>query len=616
MTSLIPQTQLAEYLQLPEDVRADVARWLGELQNIVRPIEQNLAAAARRLGVSVKTARRKYDVWRKSNDWRALVNRSKVPTRRGLDDEFVDYWKKLCEQNGRKCRPAFRELRRRWQRGDHIPGLDNSLPRHALPFGCTYDNLIRHKPTKFELVAARIGRSAAADFRPLVFTTRLGLNVGQFITFDDMWHDFKVVAAGQRRAMRLLQLHAHDIFSGCQFARGVKPRLEDEATGKSVGLKEDEMLFLAAHVLGTFGYRADGCTFLVEHGTAALNETIEKVLLDLTGGKLTVSRSGIEGASAFAGQYAGRSKGNFRLKASLESLGNLIHNETANLIQFPGQTGSNSRVNLPEELHGRERASDGLIKAMLALPADRAALLKLPFLEVNQARWLVEEIMERINRRTDHELEGWEEAGLTTVDYEVPGVGLLTGAAVMELEELRRNAVLAAASPIARKLSPREVFDNGARCLVKFRPEQIAALLHTKTGREVKVGDDRVIEFLDESISPAPLKFLAHHLPVGERYEVVVNPFSPQTAHYFDARGAWLGVLDAWQKVRRDDVAGLHAQMGRAAKIEKELLAPLAARGAEITRQRIADAQSNSRVMTDEVQSQASAERLAKDALG
>lgn len=605
MTALIPNSELAEYLQLPAEVRRDVDLWVRELQAVTRPIQRSLAAVAARLGVSAKTARRKYDAWRTARDWRALVNRAKVPAERGLDDEFTDWWKKMCEQNGRKCKPAYREFVRRWKAGEHLPGLDNTLPRHELPPGTSYDNLIRFKPTKFELTAARIGRSAAADHRPLVFTTRVGLQVGQYLVFDDMWHDFKVVAVGQRRAMRLLQLHAHDLFSGCQFARGIKPRLEDEATGKSVGLKEDEMLFLLAHVLDTYGYRGDGCTLLVEHGTAAVREDIERAVFDLTKGKITVNRSGIEGAAAFAGQYAGRSKGNFRLKAALESLGNLIHNETANLIQFPGQTGSNSRVNLPEELHGRERHADALIKAMLALPPDRAAQLRMPFLEVSQARWLVEAVMDRINARWEHELEGWEEAGLTTVDYSVPGVGVMTGAAVLALPPEKQAAVLAVAAPVARKLSPQEVFNNGRRALVRFQPAQTAMLLHTRAGREVKVGNDRLIEFEDQNISPAPLVYEARTFAPGDKFEIVVNPFAPQTAHLFDARGAWVGVVDAWQKIRRDDVAGLHRQMGEAAKIERQLLQPLAARGAELTRQRIEDAQHNAEVIGGEAKRQA-----------
>jgi hypothetical protein len=586
----------AEFMRLPAEVRKEVSAWIEELSAITAPIQQNLARVAARMGVSRATARRKYYAWLKQKDWTAIVQRP-TPRQRRLDPELIEFWKTLCEQNGRKFLTAHRALVRMWRSGQHLPGVDNSLSRQTLPPGLSYENLMRYRPSQFEITSTRIGRNAAADFRPLVFTTRVGLNVGQYYVFDDIWHDFKVITLGQRRPMRLLQLHAHDLFSGCQFARGLKPRLEDEATGRSIGLTEDEMMFLVAHVLDTHGYRADGCTFLVEHGTAAVREDLERALHDLTGGKLTINRSGIQGAAAFAGQYAGRSKGNFRLKASLESLGNLIHNETANLLQFPGQTGSNSRVNLPEELHGRERHADALLKAMVALPPERASLLRLPVLEVNQARWLVEEIMERINSRTDHELEGWLEAGLTVTDFELPGVGRLTGAAVLALDDLKRSAVLAAASPIARKLSPREVFARGARALTRFRPDQTARLLHTRAGREVRVGEDRLIEFLDQNISPSPLRYLAHHFPVGEKFEVVVNPFAPQTAHLFDARGAWVGVVDAWQKIRRDDVQGLHEQMGRAAKIERELLTPVAARGAELTRKRLEAAQHNARVL-------------------
>jgi hypothetical protein len=599
MTTLqIESHALAEFLQLPSDVRREVEKWDRELQAVTRPIQRNLEKIANRLGVSLKTARRRYDAWRREG-WRGLINRSKVPEDRGLDSQFIEWWKKLCQENGRKCRPAYREFVRRFKDGTAIPGLPPGMPRNALPLGFTYCNLIRYKPTRFELTAARIGRGAAADFRPKLFTTRNGLHVGERMLFDDMWHDFKVVMVGQRRAMRLLQLHAHDVFSGCQFARGIKPRIE-APDGTSVGLKENEMLFLVAHVLTEFGYYPDGCVLMVEHGTAAIREDLEKVLFDLTAGKVLVDRSGIEGASAFAGQYAGRSKGNFRFKAALESLGNLIHNETANLLAFPGQTGSNSRLNLPEEMAGRDRHADALIRAMAALPAARVGQLRLPYLEVNQAKWLVEEITERINQRTDHELEGWLEAGLTTMDFDVPGVGLLTGAKVLALPDEKRAAVLAVAQPLARKLSPREVFDDGQRTLVRFRPEQTAMLLKERVAREVKVGNDHLIEFDDQDISPSPLRYKAHTFAPGEKFELVVNPLSPQVAHLFDAAGRWVGVVDTWQTISQTDTAGLHRQMGEAAKIESQLLAPVAARGAEITRQRLAAAQHNAGVLTSD----------------
>lgn len=615
MRPLSKTIDLTEFLQLPADVRLEIERWLAALEAVTRPVGESLARVAQRMGCSPQTARRKYDAWRASRDWRVLINRARVPEKRGaLTPEFIEWWKSLCAQNGRKCSVAYREFVRRFKSGAAIPGIPPGTDRYFLPQGFGRDNLYRHTPTKFELLAARIGRGAAADLRPKVFTTRVGLRVGERYIFDDMWHDFKVVMIGQRRPMRLLQLHAHDLFSGCQFARGLKPRMEDPETGSSVGLREDEMLFLVANVLSEYGYHPEGCTLMVEHGTAAIRDDLEKTLFDLTGGLLRVERSGIAGASAFAGQYAGRSKGNFRFKAALESLGNLIHNETANLLQFPGQTGSNARVNLPEELAGREKHADTLALAMRALPEQIAAQLRLPFIEVNAARWAVEEVMARINQRTDHELEGWEEAGLTTIDLAVPGVGVMPAHALLDLPPEKRAAVEAVATPVARRLSPMEVFTSGRRTLAKFRPEQTAALLQSRQGREVSVGNDHLITFEDQNVSPEPLRYLAHHFGPGEKFRAVVNPWSPETLHLFDARGGWRGVVNAWQRIRRDDIAGLHRQMGQAAKVEAELLRPVAARGRELTLQRLADTEHNTKVLNDFAENQDCKRRLAREA--
>lgn len=615
MTPLAPIPELTEFNRLPEDVRAEVDRWQRELREVRKPVLASIHAAANRLGVSWRTVRTKYYAWlRAGRDWRALIDRRALPAERGLSAELIEYWKGLCEDNQRKCRPAWKELVRRWTAGEPIPGLPPGLPRHELPRGLGYDNLMRHRPNDYELRAARIGRTAAGDLRPKVFTTRVGLEPGMRYVFDDMWHDFKVVVLGQRRACRLLQLHAHDLFSGCQFARGLKPRVEDPESGQSVGLTQDEMLFLVCHVLEAIGYHPQGTVLMVEHGTAAIADALEAALHELSGGLVTVDRSGIQGASAFAGQYAGRGKGNFRFKAALESLGNLIHNETASALQFPGQTGSNSRINAPEELHGRERCLDLLQLALLELPAALRQEFALPFLEARRAMNLVEEVMERINRRTDHALEGWVEAGLTTVDFDVPGVGLLPGAKVLALEAAKRAAVEAVAVPVARRLSPREVFDQGRRRLVRFRPEQLARLLAARQRRTVTVRN-HLIEFDDASISPSPLRYLAHHFRDGDEFGVVVNPFGPDEAHLFDARGAWLGTVKAWQTVSRLDEAGLAAQMGAAARIERELLEPLARRGAAATRARLNAARTNTQAVSRQQGKAAELETMADDAL-
>lgn len=592
-------TDLAEFMALPLAAREDVAAWMGELALLTRPIQAGLRSIAHRLGVSQQTARRKYDAWRAKGDWRSLVNHTKIPKDRRLAPEFIAFWRGLCVQNSRKCAPAYREFVRRFRAGAEIPGLPPGTDRLRIPRGYSYDNLMRFAPTEFELKAVRIGRGAADDCRPKIFTSRRNLEVGQYFVFDDMWHDFMVMMIGQRSPARLLQLHAHDLFSGCQFARGLKARIED-ATGKRLNLTESEMLFLVSHVLEEYGFHPDGCTLMVEHGTATVDDVIIKALYDLSGGKIRVDFSGIESAGMFAGQYAGASKGNFRFKAALESLGNLIHNETADVLMFPGQTGSNSRINAPEELVGRTRHASHLATALLALPEKSRELLRMPFLEVNQAKWLVGEIMERINTRTEHDLEGWLERGLTAIDYFVPGIGLIPQARFLELPADKRAVIEAAAQPQARKLSPREVFDDGRRNLLKFRPEQTAMLLATREGKEVSVGNDHLIVFEDQTISPAPIRYLAHHWQPGTKFRAVVNPMSPLSPlHLFDAAGRWIGIVKPWQTIDRENTPALERAMGASAKALNELLAPVRKMGAAITRQRMADTKHNIDVVTE-----------------
>lgn len=617
------EDRLALFMQQPEAARAEAERWDREF----RMLEGGtlFPAAQRRLSVlfsaSARTVRRKFAAWlRDGRDAMALVDRRQtgLMQSRGASEETVEYFASLCHQNGRKSRPAWREFERRFLAGELIPGIDPATPRvKPLPRGLSYQAMLRRaKLSPFQLTAARIGRVAAGQFRPGVLTTRVGLTVGRRYVYDDMWHDFEVCVVGQRRSVRLLQLHAHDLFSACQFARGIKPRLEDPETGARVNLNGGEMLFLLAHVLGNIGYHPEGSVQMVELGTASIPESMEALLSDLTGGMVTVERGQVNTLAAFAGMYGGRPKGNFKFKAALESIGNLVHNETASLLDFPGQTGSNSRLNAPEELYRRKQHLDALERAIASLPMSVVTLLRRPFVEASKARMAIDLVMERINQRTDHDLEGWLEAGLTTVDFDMPGVGLIPGPKVDALNEAQRAAIAIAAAPIARRLSPREVFESGRSHLVRLRPEAVARLLHDRHGREVTVRNDHLIVFEDADISPEPLRFLAHTFSPGDKFRAVVNPFWPEQAHLFGARGQWLGVVKSWQRVMRDDPAALAEQMREAARIEADLLRPVARRGADITRRRLADARANIDTLSAHAQGQTNLAQAADAALG
>lgn len=608
---------LPELMRLPGAERNRVERWCTLLATVERPITPALERVAADMGVSFATARRKYDAWRRGGkSWQALADgRGRSLAEGQIDEATLAWFAEYVVANGRKIRAAWRAAVRDYRAGAPVPGVPAGQNRAVLPAGWSYENVVRRlKMSRFELTAARQGRAAASAYGPHVLTTRVGLAVGQRLQFDDMWHDFMVVRVGSQRPMRLLQLSAFDVFSACQFARGLKPRIEDPDTGQRLNLRESDMLFLTVHVLTDYGYHPDGCVIVVEHGTAALSEDLERRLFDLSGGKIRVVRSGIQRGAAFAGQYDISTGGNFRLKAGLESLHNLIHNETANLLTLPGQTGANSRTNLPAELAGRQKHLKLLMRVWEIMPPSVREQLVLPFVEERAACHFVEEAMEAINRRTEHELEGWDEAGLTTVDYQVPDLGMITGPKLLALPADQRAALQGIATPVARRLSPREVFDAGRGRLVRFRAEQAARLLYGKQSVEVTVRDG-MLTFRNQAIAPGELRYVAHHWSDGDKFAVVVNPFSPAVAHLFDASGAWVGTAEAWGRVPMHDTEAIERQMGRRAHIERQRLQAVAQAGRPLTQRRMEEAIQNARVIRDHARSLEDAEDLGQDAL-
>lgn len=581
---------------LPQDVRVATGRWIEALEPVLAAphgkIGPLLQETATRMGASLKTARRMYDYARKGRTlekggicrgWMALIDWRKVhPDSSALPGAFVQYWKYLVEKEQRKTKPAWRKLLHIWRDTDQpIPGYDirPEAGVNGIPDGWSYTNLLRFQPDDYERAVARQGRSAAARYRPMVWTTRVGLEVGQFYTFDDLEHDVKTNFVGvNRNAMRPLELCALDLFSACKVRYGVKAMLQND-DGTKAKLKERDMRFLVAALLTTAGYRKAGTTFLVEHGTAAVREDLEKILFDVTAGAITVKRSGIEGAPALHGWYEGRGKGNFRLKAALESLHSLVHNETAAL---PGQMGL-SRDSAPEDLHGRDRANTLLVAACKTLAPERAALLRFPFVEFVRFREILEAIYMAINTRTDHDLEGWEAAGLLTQEFRLhlSDKRWLPAAHLDQVSDEQRASVMALIErpgyTRCRKLSPLEVWNMGRRNLVRIPWHVVPSILTRELSDDRKVGRDGLFTFEDRELGPDVHRYLARArntegrdvlLDRNETYLTFVNPFDPRGMIVCDAREAFIGVAPRLDLARRCDPEEIARSMGRAAHEE------------------------------------------------
>jgi len=561
----------SDMASLPARAREEYRFWRAHLEPLLeleRGVSSAIAELSRSISQSEGTIRKKFYAVKKSG-WGALIDRRlmgpgywNAGESRSLSHADKELVKRYCERYQRSSATAIKALRRDFVLAK-VTTATPLNPETGYPCGWTERNLSRHIPTRFELKNARIGRSAAASERQLVYTTRANLWVGSHYLFDDMWHDHFVNHLDQRKSGRPLEFHALDLYSANKFAWGMRVRtMRDDGTMD--GLKEADMRFLLAHVLGSFGYSAQGTTLVVEHGTAAIRADLEAFLADESGGLISVARSGMEGASAAAHQYGGRAKGNFRFKAALETLGNLIHNEMAAL---PGQTGKDVD-HRPEQLDGLLKANDALLRAIAFLPPERVEMLRWPLLSIQQFQAIAGEIYQRINDRTDHELEGWD------MHY-VP--------------DLRRGGM--------RRKSPNEIFRPGARQLTRLRPQAIASILLPDMGEERSVRRG-MIETRDGGISGDVLRYDARILSDGERYSTILNPYAPDTIWAFDAKGRFVAACPRINSVDRADLQAVAESCGRAAKAEAEALAPFRSRHLKEAREKAANALHNAAVVS------------------
>jgi hypothetical protein len=280
------------------------------------------------------------------------------------------------------------------------------------PEGWSYKNLVRrYKPSKAQEVAARIGKAASREFLPHIIGTRAGLRFLEHVTFDDVKTDFRVLAAGPDGRLQVCDLWllvAHDKATDVRLGYGMRPALARD-DGTQTHLKLRDMKQLAGSILLRYGIPPYPVTWKVERGTATFPAATAKAIQQLFQGRLNVSYSSMIGGTAPSG-YAERKVGNSRAKAGHEAGNNLLHNECGDL---PGQTGRRYDVR-PAELLAREAETNALIKRAYALNLRAADVAKLqfPILTLQQARKALDEIFDRINNRTDHECEGFEEVAL------------------------------------------------------------------------------------------------------------------------------------------------------------------------------------------------------------
>ena len=605
---------------LPQRARQDFDFWRALVEPVLdqpRGAEAALERACAEAGVPFKTALKRFYRARK-HGLLGLVNRalcgrefwqtgaSGYATVKNCEP-LKELWKRLCEESNRSCVTAHKELLKMWRRRDAeigaIPEYRDFPGWPKIPPGWSYDNLMLHAPSDYELAVARQGRAASAARRPTVYTTRVGLWVGSHYMFDDKWHDMFVNSfAARAGAGRPLEVYSLDVFSACKRRWGVRIR-ERKPDGDYTGISEKMMRWVLAATLHLDGYSPKGTVCVTEKGTAKIREALKQILHDKTGGLVTVEEGGMTGDAAHLGQYPGLARGNFRHKAALESNNNLEHNR---FDRLPGQTGRNV-AERPEELAGRLKYNERLLAACERLPAEKAALIEKPILHLGEWMDLAGHIYAEIARDRDHALEGWIEAGHVMQLIEIGGREIPLCDLSAE-QQAALPALLEAGLVSARpaRMSRLEAWQRGARDLIKLPGWGVVAIMGDDLAQEAAVRGNQ-FEIEDKEIDPdRPLRFepfittadgQTAQLRDGEKYQVFVNPFAPDTLFVRDARGAYLGQAARILTPSRADHEAVQRAIGAALRRETALLAPLRARHGKAAEERLARHQHNAAVL-------------------
>jgi hypothetical protein len=567
--------------------------------------------------------------------WKALVPQYKgvgqvITTK--TPPEFLEFWRMLVEKNQRCTAPAYRKLLVIWRERspfvigeesfEHVPGYAGWPGWPNLPAAWNKRTLYRKMPKKLELESMRQGLGKARQkFGPKVLGTRVGLWHLSHIMFDDVKLDVKMHLADSRKLVVPLQLGALDLLSGCRFEYGMKPQLY-RADGTKEGLNEGDMRFLLCAVLRGQGISSRGTTMVVEHGTAAIRGPVRDILKRAFGDLISFEDSGMLGdIQAIAGMYDGRgARGNPNHKAALESLHNLIHNETGFMV---AQTGHNRDA--PEFLGVLEREHEDLFRLTRHLPPETRALLKHRTPEYHtQGVPLIRGILDAVNKRDDHELEGWLELGFMSKRYRLmpESAEWVHEGQLLTLPPPVRGAYLTMADADARcwernKLSPFEAFEIGRQNseIVRVPDSVIAEILYQDLAVARRVHESGefagMFAWEDQDLTVSELAFegrvrtpQGHDQPLtrGEVYECVLNPFDPSCLWVFSSarqRGSFLGVAPRAQRICRSDLEAKKLQWKRASHELKEALDPQRKRHAGTTDAEIRRLKHNRKVMTD-----------------
>ena len=504
------------------------------------------------------------------------------------------------------------------ERGFPVPA---ECPLDWTPHGATYANLqmiAKSNPNYFFNIATnRRGRKAASKFLLPVLTSRVGLPVGAKVEYDDVWHNTDIMLGA--KVCQPLEFAGYDVASGYKCSSIIKPRFE-RADGVRDNLKEQQFRFLFAYDHIVRGFHKGGIEDIVEHGTTAIREKVEKQVKAIPGmGQLiTIRRSGILSEQVHAGLFIGNGGGNFKMKALCEGAHNILHNRTAALVGSRGRDA--------EHLHESQAAlvkyEERLMAAAQTLPPEFALKLEAGLLTFDEYHAAFRQIESRLMDDPEHRLEGWD--GNVVAEYRLNEQSndwrpwaevekLMQGDQDEKLEAFAiaklvgRNAALKRVRPMSR----REVWLAGQEDLVRVDDWYFPCFMDAeKDGIELTVRANGLMGFRnelfygrDEMLYRAVIKNRAgwqQSMSPTMKMLALFNPLMPEKIWLIDkGDGHTLGTCALYNRAPAYDRHAIEIAMGdQSADLAAKVL-PIRGRHQAEAERRASRMASNLRVMKE-----------------
>ena len=447
-------------------------------------------------GLSLKSLYRKLDDFRTGGVWSLVPAKYKREEIAGIagNKDFLEYWHALVLENRRKMKPAWRKLVREFSTGAEIPGIGTWRELYLKergympgvgepcpwsernpPPGWSIKNLSKFAPDEFALEAARHGMAGAkAMFGFKVSKTRAGLQCCRIVEVDDMWYEQAVVAAGNKEPQRVVEFAAMDRLTAHVIWRLAKP-VREKADGTRETLKSCWAKYIYHAILCLSGIPPEGCIIRGERGTTKSDAEFDAALAAINRWREGQGLGGVRFESGSLaneplakGLHNGAVKGNPRHKGMIEQMHATLKNELGCVL---GEIGGGRGVQ-PEETGAMVAEAKQLtaLACALGVPVEK---ISAPFLSAPAFAKVIDEAHRRIDERTVHNLEGWEECGFTCGEMRLKGEAAWRSCPPLSAMSPKQSGAVGAlvkagyAEYRERRLSPREAWEKSNGVLHK-----------------------------------------------------------------------------------------------------------------------------------------------------